>query len=51
MEPDAIDRFYVRYAEVCKGSMALLKKRDRSGRKKNKSKKRKEEGGETKEGV
>ncbi|KAF8462056.1 signal recognition particle, SRP14 subunit [Kalaharituber pfeilii] len=37
VEPDAIDAFYVRYAEVWKTGMTALKKRDR--RKKNKKKK------------
>ncbi len=46
VESDALDGFYARYAEVCKAGMQALKKRDRSGRKKAKAKKRKE-GGET----
>lgn len=37
VEPDAIDAFYVRYAEVCKTGMTALKRRDR----KKKSKKKK----------
>lgn len=41
MEPDTLDGFYARYAEVCKSGMQALKKRDRSGRKKAKAKKRK----------
>jgi len=41
VEPDALDGFYTRYAEVCKSGMHALKKRDRSGRKKAKAKKRK----------
>lgn len=41
VEPDALDSFYVRYAEVCKAGMQALRKRDRSGRKKAKAKKRK----------
>ena len=41
VQPDALDGFYVRYAEVCKGGMQALKKRDRSKRKKDKAKKRK----------
>lgn len=36
VEPDAIDAFYIRYAEVCKTGMTALKRRDR---KKNKKKK------------
>ena len=34
VEPDAIDAFYIRYAEVCKAGMTALKKKNR--RKKNK---------------
>ncbi|KZF21865.1 signal recognition particle, SRP9/SRP14 subunit [Xylona heveae TC161] len=41
VEPDSLDAFFTRYAEVCKGGMQALKKRDRSGRKKAKAKKRK----------
>lgn len=37
VEPEAIDMFYVRYAEVCKIGMTALKKRNR----KNKNKKKK----------
>ncbi|KAF8424138.1 signal recognition particle 14kD protein [Tirmania nivea] len=36
VEPDAIDAFYVRYAEVCKTGMTALKKKNR--KKKNKKK-------------
>jgi signal recognition particle subunit SRP14 len=32
--PDALDGFFVRYADVCKSGMGALKKRDRSKRKK-----------------
>jgi len=39
--PDALEAFYLRYTEVCKSGMQGLKKRDRSGRKKAKAKKRK----------
>jgi signal recognition particle subunit SRP14 len=39
VHPDAIDGFYVRYADICKGGMQALKKRDRSKRKKTKKKK------------
>ncbi|KAI9822294.1 MAG: hypothetical protein M1827_000012 [Pycnora praestabilis] len=41
VEPDALEGFFTRYAEVCKFGMQALKKRDRSGRKKAKAKKRK----------
>ncbi|MCJ1362282.1 hypothetical protein MMC16_001385 [Acarospora aff. strigata] len=41
VEPDALDGFYARYAEVCRAGMQALKKRDRSGRKKAKARKRK----------
>jgi signal recognition particle subunit SRP14 len=41
VDPDALEGFYARYAEVCKAGMQALKKRDRSGRKKAKAKKRK----------
>ena len=41
VEADALERFYTRYAEVCKLGMQGLRKRDRSGRKKGKAKKRK----------
>ncbi|KAI5793833.1 signal recognition particle 14kD protein-domain-containing protein [Peziza echinospora] len=37
VEPEAIDGFYAKYAEVCKTGMTALKKRDR--KKKNKKKK------------
>jgi len=40
VDPDALEGFYARYAEVCKAGMQALKKRDRSGRKKAKAKKR-----------
>lgn len=40
VEPDALDAFYARYAEVCKGGMAALKPRDRTKRK-GKAKKKK----------
>ena len=33
VQPDEIEAFYVRYAEVCKAGMTGLKKRDRRGRK------------------
>lgn len=41
VQPDDIDTFFARYAEVCKAGMQSLKKRDRSKRKKDKSKKKK----------
>ncbi|KAL9116351.1 MAG: hypothetical protein Q9187_007125, partial [Circinaria calcarea] len=39
--PEDLERFYIRYAEVCKSGMQGLKKRDKSKRKKAKAKKRK----------
>ncbi|KAJ5334655.1 hypothetical protein N7452_007058 [Penicillium brevicompactum] len=33
VNPDDLEAFYTRYAEVCKGGMTGLKKRDRRGRK------------------
>lgn len=44
VQPDALDRFYVRYAETCKAGMSALKKRDRTKRKKDKRKKAKTDG-------
>ena len=44
MQPDALDGFFARYADVCKAGMQALKKRDRSGRKKAKAKKQKKKG-------
>lgn len=41
VEPENLERFYARYAEVCKSGMQGLKKRDKSKRKKAKVKKRK----------
>ena len=41
VEPQTLEAFYARYAEVCKSGMQGLRKRDRSGRKKAKAKKRK----------
>lgn len=38
VQPDDLDAFFVRYAEVCKAGMQSLKKRDRSKRKKAKGK-------------
>ncbi|KAG7284136.1 hypothetical protein NEMBOFW57_010497 [Staphylotrichum longicolle] len=40
VQPDELDGFYARYAEVCKAGMAALKPRDRTKRKA-KAKKRK----------
>lgn len=34
VQPDELEKFFVRYAEVMKSGMSSLKKRDRSGRKK-----------------
>jgi len=46
VQADELEGFFTRYAEVCKGGMAGLKKRDRSGRKgKGKKAKRKKEVG------
>lgn len=42
MDADQLEGFFVRYAEVCKGGMQGLKKRDRS---KNKAKAKKRKGG------
>ena len=52
VEASALETFYERYAEVCKAGMGALKKRDRSGRKKAKAKKKKAgvEGGVEKKG-
>ncbi|KAJ5864846.1 uncharacterized protein N7529_006762 [Penicillium soppii] len=33
VNPDELEAFYIRYAEVCKAGMTGLKKRDRRGRK------------------
>ncbi len=41
VQPDGIEAFYTRYAEVCKVGMSGLKKRDRTKRKKDKAKKKK----------
>ena len=40
VQPDDIEGFFARYAEVCKAGMQSLKKRDRSKRKKDKGKKK-----------
>lgn len=34
VEADALEGFFTRYADVCKGGMGALKKRDRSKKKK-----------------
>ncbi|KAI7325241.1 hypothetical protein KC315_g8022 [Hortaea werneckii] len=39
VQPDDVEAFFGRYAEVCKQGMQSLKKRDRSKRKKDKKKK------------
>jgi signal recognition particle subunit SRP14 len=44
VQPDQIDAFFARYAEVCKAGMQSLKKRDRSKRKRDKGKKKKKDG-------
>ncbi|MCJ1282796.1 hypothetical protein MMC26_002122 [Xylographa opegraphella] len=41
VQPDALEAFFIRYAEVWKSGMHGLRKRDRSGRKKAKAKKKK----------
>jgi signal recognition particle subunit SRP14 len=42
VQADALEAFFMRYAEVCKSGMSGLKKRDRSkGKKKMKAKKKK----------
>jgi signal recognition particle subunit SRP14 len=48
VQPDDLEKFYVRYGEICKGGMTALKKRDRSKRKKDKAKKKKANEGEKK---
>ncbi|KAK2034390.1 signal recognition particle, SRP9/SRP14 subunit [Colletotrichum zoysiae] len=44
VEPDDMEAFYARYADICKAGMAALKPRDRS---KKKAKARKKKGGAT----
>jgi signal recognition particle subunit SRP14 len=39
VQPDDLDTFYTRYADVCRTGMTTLKPRDRTKRKKNKKKK------------
>ncbi|KAK3699334.1 hypothetical protein LTR37_016486 [Vermiconidia calcicola] len=50
VQPDDLETFFTRYAEVCKTGMQSLKKRDRSKRKKDKGKKKKSATGEEKKG-
>lgn len=40
VQPDALEGFYARYADICKAGMTALKPRDRSRRKKDKKKKK-----------
>lgn len=47
VQPDDLEAFFSRYAEVCKASMLSLRKRDRKKRKADKGKKKK--GGDTAE--
>ena len=42
VQPAELEDFFTRYAETCRTGMQGLKKRDRSGRKKAKAKKRKD---------
>lgn len=46
VQPDKLDAFYARYAEVCRAGMSGLKKRDKK-RKRVKEKARKKKGAET----
>ncbi|KAK5169147.1 uncharacterized protein LTR77_006456 [Saxophila tyrrhenica] len=46
VQPDEIEGFFARYADVCKAGMQGLKKRDRSKRKKDKGRKKKGGAGE-----
>ncbi|KAL8713884.1 MAG: hypothetical protein Q9220_002030 [cf. Caloplaca sp. 1 TL-2023] len=41
VQPDDLEGFFTRYADIMKAGTPMLKKRDRSGRKKAKAKKRK----------
>ena len=41
VQPEELEAFFARYAEVCKGGMSGLRKRDRSRRKKEKGRKKK----------
>ncbi|KAF2195474.1 signal recognition particle, SRP9/SRP14 subunit [Zopfia rhizophila CBS 207.26] len=40
VQPDQLDAFYVRYADVCKTGMSALKKRDKKKKKKDRKKKK-----------
>jgi signal recognition particle subunit SRP14 len=40
IQPDQLDAFYARYADVCRAGMGGLKKRDRKKGKKDKKKKK-----------
>lgn len=40
IQADELEEFFVKYAEIWKAGMSGLKKRDRSGRKKGKAKKK-----------
>ena len=42
VQPDDLETFFTKYADVCKTGMSGLKKRDRSGRKAKEKKKKKE---------
>ena len=44
VQPDDLEAFFTRYAEVCKAGFQSLKKRDRRNRKKDKGRKKKAEG-------
>ncbi|KAL8950234.1 MAG: hypothetical protein Q9222_003723 [Ikaeria aurantiellina] len=46
VQPDELEGFFTRYAEIMKAGTPMLKKRDRSGRKKAKAKKKQKGGGE-----
>jgi signal recognition particle subunit SRP14 len=45
VQPNDLEAFFVRYAEVCKAGMGALKKRDRSKKKRKEKKKKGTEGG------
>ncbi|KAL8827008.1 MAG: hypothetical protein Q9170_007182 [Blastenia crenularia] len=47
VQPDELDGFFTKYAEIMKAGTTALKKRDRSGRKKAKAKKKQLKGGDT----
>lgn len=48
VQPNELEAFFTRYAEVCKAGFQSLKKRDRKGRKRDKGKKKKAGEGEKK---